>query len=188
MATIALPPVTSLQEADDNKIEFTLDLLFEPSQDLHLIAVPAIRNSTPFSSYPSLIEYVGDLLFQLADNPTTADSRAELHAILSSHPRLGEEKVDSAQSRAEQAHLNANSASDVKEGEAARLKALNEEYEARFPGLRYIVFVNGRSRDIIMQNMRERINRGDIFAEQREAIQAMIDIALDRAKRLQAAN
>jgi uncharacterized protein YutE (UPF0331/DUF86 family) len=37
-----------------------------------------------------------------------------------------------------------------------------------------------------MQNMRSRIDRGDIKAEQQEAIQAMCDIALDRASKLQA--
>lgn len=47
------------------------------------------------------------------------------------------------------------------------------------------VFVNGRSRPEIMQNMRDRIARADIAAERQEAIQAMCDIALDRAAKLQ---
>ncbi|KAI1654615.1 Oxo-4-hydroxy-4-carboxy-5-ureidoimidazoline decarboxylase [Daldinia decipiens] len=187
MASPTLPPVISLQGADDSKIKFVLDALFEPSQDLHLVAIPAVGN-TPFSSYPSLIEHVGSLLFQLAENSTAANSRERLHEILGSHPRLGEKRVESAQSRAEQAHLNSSGTSGEKEEEAGRLKSLNEEYEARFPGLRYVVFVNGRSRETVMNNMRERIDRSDIFAEEREAIQAMIDIALDRAKKLQAAD
>lgn len=33
------------------------------------------------------------------------------------------------------------------------------------------VFVNGRERPVVMQNMRERIARGDIEAEREEAIQ-----------------
>jgi hypothetical protein len=33
------------------------------------------------------------------------------------------------------------------------------------------VFVNGRERPVIMQDMRRRIERGDIEAERREAIQ-----------------
>jgi hypothetical protein len=33
------------------------------------------------------------------------------------------------------------------------------------------VFVNGRERPVIMQNMRERIERGDLDAERKEAIQ-----------------
>lgn len=48
------------------------------------------------------------------------------------------------------------------------------------------VFVNGRPRPVIMENMRARIDRGDIKAERQEAIQAMCDIALDRATKLQA--
>jgi hypothetical protein len=49
------------------------------------------------------------------------------------------------------------------------------------------VFVNGRPRSEIMQNMRARIDRGDVKAERQEAIQAMCDIALDRASKLQKA-
>lgn len=36
---------------------------------------------------------------------------------------------------------------------------------------RHSVFVNGRSRPVIMENMRSRIARGDIKAERQEAIQ-----------------
>jgi hypothetical protein len=48
------------------------------------------------------------------------------------------------------------------------------------------VFVNGRPRPAIIENMRTRIDRGDIKAERLEAIQAMCDIAVDRASKLQA--
>lgn len=44
--------------------------------------------------------------------------------------------------------------------------------------------MNGRPRPVIMENMRERIDRGDIQAERLEAIQAMCDIAADRAAKL----
>ena len=80
---------------------------------------------------------------------------------MGSHPRLGAKKVESAQSAAEQTQLATG---------AAQLAALNEEYEARFPGLRYVVFVNGRGKDVIMEDMRRRIDRGDVVAEEREAI------------------
>ena len=52
---------------------------------------------------------------------------------MGAHPRLGEKKVDSEQSRAEQAQLNTGG-----EAEAEKLRALNEEYEKAFPGLRYV--------------------------------------------------
>ncbi|RYP08866.1 hypothetical protein DL765_008647 [Monosporascus sp. GIB2] len=175
-----------LSTASEDTLKFVLDTLFEPSRDLHAVAIPYIREQfsnhdteTPFT-YATLIQHVASLLSSLAST-TAPESRATLHAILASHPRLGAKKVESAQSRAEQAQLNAGAGA---EEEAAQLAALNAEYEARFPGLRYVVFVNGRGRPAIMRDMRERIARGDIRAEEREAIRAMVDIALDRARKL----
>ncbi|KAI1739999.1 Oxo-4-hydroxy-4-carboxy-5-ureidoimidazoline decarboxylase [Xylaria scruposa] len=185
MTTPSLPPISSLPTADEEAVKSVLDTLFEPSPELHALAIPAIQqhDNIPFTSYPALIQHVGLLLHQLATSPS---SRERLHSILGSHPRLGAKKVDSAQSRAEQAQLNTATGDGVDEAE--RLAALNREYETRFPGLRYVVFVNGRGRDIIMKDMRRRIDRGDIRAEEREGIQAMVDIALDRAGKLGSAS
>ncbi|KAI1339395.1 Oxo-4-hydroxy-4-carboxy-5-ureidoimidazoline decarboxylase [Xylariaceae sp. FL0016] len=211
MASDTLPPITSLATASEETIKSTLNTLFEPSPALHVLALPAIQQRTPanpglssdlppaytsstiakptvpappFPSYAGLIAHVGRLLHQLASCSTPGSpEREQLHAILGSHPRLGAKKVDSAQSRAEQAQLNAGGGV----GEAERLRELNEEYEAKFPGLRYVVFVNGRSRDVVMVDMRRRIDRGDVREEEREAIQAMVDIAIDRAGKLGAA-
>ncbi|KAI1865954.1 uncharacterized protein JN550_007932 [Neoarthrinium moseri] len=200
-----LPPVSSLSTAPIKAQIQALDLLFEPSTELHGLALPALRPrrvsanpgisadlppppgaphpSVPepaFTSYAQLIKHIGTLLTQLARS-ADAPAKQKLHGILGSHPRLGAKKVDSAQSQAEQASLNAGAAD-----EAEKLHQLNAEYEAKFPGLRYVVFVNGRSRPVIMENMRQRIDRGDIDEEELEAINAMVDIALDRAKKLQA--
>lgn len=163
----ALPDIASLSSLPDETLMSVLDLLFEPSADLHTLAIPTVRSIT-FASYPELIDTLRDELLSIAqdlhqENP---DARKPLHAILGSHPRLGDKKVDSAQSAAEQAQLHAGGG----HGEAERLAALNREYEEAFPGLRYVVFVNGRSRDVVMQNMRFRIDRGDMRAEEREAI------------------
>ncbi|KAI1636295.1 Oxo-4-hydroxy-4-carboxy-5-ureidoimidazoline decarboxylase [Biscogniauxia mediterranea] len=186
----SLPPISSLPSANPETIISALNTLFEPSPDIHALALPAIQqkqqqvpggpSTAPFTSYAALIQHVGAQLFQLAAAPER-NQAATLHRILGSHPRLGAKKVDSAQSQAEQAQLNASPGGA---DEAAQLRALNDEYEARFPGLRYVVFVNGRSRPAVMENMRYRIDRGDFAAEEKEAIQAMIDIALDRAKKL----
>ncbi|KAI1277721.1 Oxo-4-hydroxy-4-carboxy-5-ureidoimidazoline decarboxylase [Xylaria sp. FL0933] len=229
-ATPNLPPISSLPTADEETLKSVLDTLFEPSPEIHAIAIPVIQrrkripanpgltaelapppvpphtssslssapptipDETPFTSYASLIQHIGTLLHQLAisssfsssSSPSSSPAREKLHAILGSHPRLGAKKVDSAQSRAEQAQLNTGDAAGADEAE--RLAALNREYEERFPGLRYVVFVNGRSRDVIMEDMRRRIDRGDTRAEEREGIQAMVDIALDRAKKLGSAS
>jgi 2-oxo-4-hydroxy-4-carboxy--5-ureidoimidazoline (OHCU) decarboxylase len=214
--TPSLPPITSLPTAPMKGIISALDLLFEPSKELHTLALPAIQSTRrlvpanpglssdlpppaaaaaakasipspalsdqkPYSSYDELITHVGSLLYALCSTASSDPSKKKLHAILGSHPRLGAKKVESAQSKAEQAQLHSGG-----EAEAEKLRLLNGEYEARFPGLRYVVFVNGRSRPVIMENMRSRIDRGDFEAEEREAVDAMIDIAKDRARKLQA--
>jgi 2-oxo-4-hydroxy-4-carboxy--5-ureidoimidazoline (OHCU) decarboxylase len=197
-----LPPISSLPTASVKIQINALDLLFESSTDLHTLVLPTLRPKrvpanpglsvdlpgpskatipeAQFTSYASLIRHVDSLLVALSQSEAPG-ARKKLHIILGSHPRLGAKKVDSAQSQAEQAQLNTGGAE-----EAEKLKALNEEYETRFPGLRYVVFVNGRSRPVIMEDMRRRIDRGDISAEEKEAIRAMVDIALDRAKKLEA--
>lgn len=46
------------------------------------------------------------------------------------------------------------------------------------------VFVNGRSRPVIMEDMQKRISTSTLKQEKLDAIQAMCDIANDRAKKL----
>ncbi|KAK4898444.1 hypothetical protein LTR27_004041 [Elasticomyces elasticus] len=153
-----------------------LDLLFEPSTQLHTLAVPLLHEKT-FSSYNDLISAVGVQLTDLAESSSTSDTQW-LESILGSHPRLGAKKVDSEQSQAEQAQLQASGE------EAEQLRQLNDEYEQRYPGLRYVVFVNGRSRQVIMDDMRQRIAKGEIRHERFAAIRAMCEIASDRANKL----
>lgn len=47
------------------------------------------------------------------------------------------------------------------------------------------VFVDGRDRASIMEDMRARINRNDVGLERTDAIKAMCQIAADRARKLQ---
>ncbi|EEQ32299.1 conserved hypothetical protein [Microsporum canis CBS 113480] len=140
-----------------------LDILFEPSEALHDLAVPLLQ--TPFNSYSELINCVGAKLHQLAERAASDDSDKQvLYDILGSHPRLGASKAThlSDFSKLEQANL-----STPGEGgeEAQQLEKLNEEYEKTFPGLRYVVFVCGRRRDVIMEDMRHRIDAGDVSRE-----------------------
>jgi 2-oxo-4-hydroxy-4-carboxy--5-ureidoimidazoline (OHCU) decarboxylase len=109
------------------------------------------------------------------------EGRKALHRVLGSHPRLGEKKSNgggggagisggggmSVLSSMEQSHLRGHGGSEEEE----ELARLNREYEARFPGLRYVVWVNGRPREEIFRDMRLRIARGDLEAEEREGIQ-----------------
>ncbi|KAK2629253.1 hypothetical protein QTJ16_000073 [Diplocarpon rosae] len=178
MTIFRLPPVEDVQYLSKTERASILDALFEPCEALHTLSLDLLHTE-PFGSYNDLIASVGVQLTGLGKSSSTSDIEL-LDKILGAHPRLGAKKVHSVQSQAEQAQLNTGS-----EEEAKELKDLNEEYENAFPGLRYVVFVNGRSRPIIMENMRSRIDRGDINLERAEAIRAMCDIAADRVAKLQ---
>ncbi|KAK0105542.1 hypothetical protein ONS95_004099 [Cadophora gregata] len=180
MSTPKLPAISLLPSLPTLERIKVLDTLFEPCDALHTLSLSLLQTQK-FESYDDLIASVGVQLTDLAESPSTSDTDW-LDKILGSHPRLGAKKVDSAQSQAEQAQLNTGG-----EDEGRKLKDLNEEYEKAFPGLIYVVFVNGRSRGEIMEDMRSRIDRGDIKLERKEAIKAMCDIAADRAFKLQQA-
>ncbi|KXL46943.1 hypothetical protein M433DRAFT_64897 [Acidomyces richmondensis BFW] len=173
----SLPPVATLPDVSAEDRARILDLLFEPSTQLHALGVPLLHERT-FASYGDLISAVGAQLTALAESASTSDTR-KLEGILGSHPRLGAKKVESAQSQAEQAQLQGS------DEETKQLQRLNEEYEAKYPGLRYVVFVNGRSRAVIMEDMQKRIAHSDMAAERIAAIRAMCEIAADRATKLQ---
>ncbi|KAI9852408.1 MAG: hypothetical protein M1824_001997 [Vezdaea acicularis] len=171
----SLPPETQ---------QHILDLLFEPSPALHKLSLPL---PAPPKTYSALISTIRSHLLTLLTSPSTTDAET-LDAILSAHPRLGEKKVGvvGSISRAEQAGLNARDgdADGDAEEEGRRLEELNRRYEEVFPGLRYVVFVKGRGREVIMGDMEMRIHRGERQVERREAVEAMCEIALDRAEKL----
>lgn len=176
-ATPFLPAVTSLPTLSDAALTSTLDLLFEPAPELHELALPTLRTLS-FDSYNDLIATLRDQLLAIVssidqDEKDAEVARRPLHAILGSHPRLGEPKKEtlSKQSANEQQHLFQN------EEETEMLKQLNEVYEEKFPGLRYVVFVNGRPRTVIIEDMRRRIARGDIREEEQEAIKVCSPIS-----------
>lgn len=167
MSTPVLPSTESLSSLSAQERANVLDLLFEPSTSLHTLSVELLKVQE-FPSYDDLIAAVGVQLTDLAESSSTSDTKW-LESILGSHPRLGAKKVDSAQSQAEQAQLNTGD-----QNEARQLSQLNEEYESKYPGLRYVVFVNGRSRAVIMKDMRTRIAAGDIAAERQAAIKVSL--------------
>lgn len=178
-----LPSLSSLPQQPQETQLRVLDTLFEPSPELHQLMVPVLAGQS-FSSYASLIDAVGGRMSALSAVNSPTD-RNVLFGILGSHPRLGRAPANpehlSELSKKEQAQLNEGA-----EEQAEKLRELNAEYEAKFPGLRFVSFVNGRSRDVIMAEMRQRIDRADGEREVTETIQAMCDIAKDRARKLQA--
>ena len=131
MAAYRLPLITTLSSLPTAELAMILDHLFEPSVPLHTLSVELLREQ-PFSSYDDLVASIGVQLTHLADSSSTSDSKW-LETILGAHPRLGEKKIDSTQSKAEQAQL----ASDAGNGQD-KLSELNALYERTFPGLRYV--------------------------------------------------
>lgn len=129
MPTTQLPPAEALGSLSSAERTAVLDLLFEPSDAMHSLAamLDGGRSSDGGCfSYGDLIGAIRSELGSWADDGKK--KTAELDAVLASHPRLGDKKVDSEQSRAEQAQLQ-------KGEELSRWNAL---YEATFPGLRYV--------------------------------------------------
>jgi 2-oxo-4-hydroxy-4-carboxy--5-ureidoimidazoline (OHCU) decarboxylase len=159
-----LPPIAALHAYTDLAQTEVLDLLFEPSPAIHATLLPVIRTAV-YSSYPDLIDVCQIRLLSLAAKSAETEPHPVLLSVLGSHPRLGEKNIESAQSAAEQANL---------QGESEELATLNREYEEAFPGLRYVVFVNGRERPEIMQDMRTRIERSDYPKEVDAALQVRL--------------
>lgn len=185
-----LPPANQLSTLPHSQLIEVLNHLFEPCPTLtSLLLSKMLSRERTYSSYPEMIEACRDELTQFLEsaeleayNSGTAIN-PDISKIISAHPRLGR----SAPNKTEK--LSVHSAEEQRslqgsEEEARKLLELNEQYEATFPGLRYVVFVNGRPRSDIMQNMKEKINRNEISQERKEAFNAMCDIALDRAKKL----
>lgn len=175
MSTSKLPSIQEIPKISNHDFLTIIDLLFEPNDTLHSIITggeaEAVLKVTEYSSYDGLIDAVKKHIENV-----TAEGDKRLDKVLAAHPRLGAKKVESAQSQAEQAQLNTGGEEEVK-----KLAAFNEEYEKKFPGLRYVVFVNGRSREEIMKNMRVRIDRGDIELERKEALRVCILFVLSTA-------
>lgn len=131
MAEYRLPRVTALNSLPTAQLATILDHLFEPSVPLHTLSVDLLRDQ-PFSSYDDLVASIGLQLTHLAESSSTSDSKW-LESILEAHPRLGEKKIDSTQSKAEQAQLASGSGTGQD-----KLSEMNALYERTFPGLRYV--------------------------------------------------
>lgn len=145
MTAPTLPPITSLSTLPLSDQLKALDTLFEPSPELHTILQPILSNNHPFQSYDSLIDTIHTELSALSAT-NDPQQKQTLYGILGSHPRLGAASPTaqaglSELSRREQANINRSAAAENEQAaaeQAARLSALNKEYEERYPGLRYV--------------------------------------------------
>lgn len=131
MLSYKLPVVSTIPSLPTEELGAILDHLFEPCVPLHTLSVRLLRDQM-FSSYNDCITSIGVQLTDLAKSTSTSDT-VWLESILGAHPRLGEKKIESVQSQAEQAQLNPKD-----ETEEETLAELNVLYESTFPGLKYV--------------------------------------------------
>lgn len=120
-------------------------------------------------------------LFVVARRIAQALPEANRIELVDAHPRLGAPPASlSALSHTEQAYdRRPRSAID------AELERLNAAYEAQF-GFRYCVFVAGRSRMALAAQLAAAVGEGrSRDSELARAVDAVIDIAQDRWRRLQ---
>lgn len=119
-------------------------------------------------------------LFRTARTIAHAMPEDEQIELIDAHPRLGAPpRSVSAMSYREQGYdRGTGTPLDV----ATELERLNDAYEARF-SFRYCVFVAGRSREALLPDFAAALD-ADPDGERHRAIDAIVDIAIDRHARL----
>ncbi|KAG0310980.1 hypothetical protein BGZ99_010451 [Dissophora globulifera] len=188
-APVSLPPIAFLNtEATASDFAVAVTLLFEPAPPLvqHLYA------HRPYATYASLIDSAERLLLSTS-TPTALLTQDEQVAIINAHPRIGAAKANlsalslieqgyTAEDAAEKVHDTATPSQDDAVTQAT-LKRLNQEYEDKY-GFKFVVFVNGRPRHVIIPVMEERIHHSTREAEKKTAMTDMVAIARDRLSKL----
>lgn len=118
-----------------------------------------------------------------------AEARAIAHAmpdieqieLIDAHPRLGAPPASVSELSFREQGYDRTIAGDAAPRAAevaAELERLNAAYEARF-GFRYCVHVAGRSRAALLPDMEASLG-GDPETERHRALDAVVDIAIDR--------
>lgn len=156
MAGLLLPSVDTWSDLTDDQHDEVLDILFQPCEQLRDLVKSSSINSRNFATYDALISEIGTELEHLILQPV---NRLLLDAIIGSYPRIGTDNPERPQNQ-------------DKDDNAAvtEFRLLNDEYEKKFPGLRYVVSVKDRSKSAIINDIRRRIAVGDLDTETVSAI------------------
>ncbi|KAJ2005414.1 hypothetical protein GGI04_002253 [Coemansia thaxteri] len=166
---MSLPAISETNHLPLSGFTKVISLLFEPTA----LLTQRIYDSRPFESYDDLLDCANKHIQDL--------SPLEQLEVVNAHPRIGENANNlSALSRAEQGIKSANEDTVL-----ARWAKLNREYEDLY-GFRFVVFVNGRSKEELFPIADSRIAHGNKSQELTTGLAEMVDIARDRARKLQA--
>ena len=152
----------------------TLEQLFEGAPRF----LDRLERAGPFPS--------ADVLFHVARDIAHAMPEPEQIELIDAHPRLGAPPGTVSQmSYVEQGYdRGTGTPADPEVDVAIELERLNEAYEERH-GFRYCVFVAGRSREVLLPDMAAAID-ADRTSELHRALDAVVDIAIDRHGKLTA--
>lgn len=131
----------------------------------------ALKNETP-TSYSHVID-IAIQIVQSWEHTLQAE-------FIAGHPRIGESKNLSSLSAKEQGSTNTARATPPEV--LARLAHLNACYERRYPGLRYITFVNGRSRAEIAVEIEDVLGIAHSLDEGTPAVESFEPIAVESAE------
>jgi 2-oxo-4-hydroxy-4-carboxy--5-ureidoimidazoline (OHCU) decarboxylase len=188
-APVSLPSIEFINtEATVQDFATAVTLLFEPAPPI----VQHLYSKRPYATYSALIDETAVLLAH-PDQYLTLEEQLD---VINAHPRIGAAKANlSALSLIEQGYTPEDAAKKVDatatpsqddEVTQATLKRLNQEYENKY-GFKFVVFVNGRPRNVIIPVMEERIKNSTKEAEMKVAMSDMVAIARDRLKKLNVA-
>ena len=160
-----LPPMQDIlaSTADDGApLATVLSVLFEPSPILLTELVPQVKAhlaSAEITTYCGLVDASLEVLSGWDDG-----KKAQ---FIAGHPRIGEVKFLSKLSAREQAAVA------TPPQVLARLEHLNACYERCYPGLRYITFVNGRSRATIKDEMEDKLGLARSLSSKEPAVSSL---------------
>lgn len=167
-----LEEIRSHPSAEDSPLALTLGIFFETSPILSSILEPQISTTmatNPPSSYAALIN---TSLEALSKWGATAQA-----SFIAGHPRIGEVKNLSGLSAKEQG--GKPGVAPTPPEVLTRLKHLNSLYEAKYPGLIYITFVNGRSRAAIAEEMEDMLGLEHTLSPDQPSIDVVVPVDVD---------
>jgi 2-oxo-4-hydroxy-4-carboxy--5-ureidoimidazoline (OHCU) decarboxylase len=135
----------------------------------------------PFGSWPSLLERAREIAHAMPE--------PEQIEVVDAHPRLGAPPAQMSSLSFGEQGSDRDAAATLAADEArerdrlvTELERLNRAYETHF-GFRYCVFVAGRARSELLPGMTAALGR-ERDAELHRALDAVVDIAIDRQRML----
>ncbi|KAL0577514.1 hypothetical protein V5O48_004455 [Marasmius crinis-equi] len=160
-----LPPLSTLvgPSKPDSPLSTALSVLFEPSPILFTHLEPQVHALLATEELRSYSELIDISISQIQS--WAHDLQAQ---FITAHPRIGESKNLSALSAKEQGATPATIPTPPEV--LNRLVHLNACYEKRYPGLRYIIFVNGRSRAAVAEIMEDQLGLAHSLSSDEPAV------------------